>query len=96
MQHGPVSWISRSTVVAYDRAACVFLHRSGTDDGNPSYAEWCWTAAADGAGTALTVRWSLHPAGRIRRRLLAPYRARRLRDEVPASLDRLVAALALP
>lgn len=89
MQQGPMSWTSRSTVVVHDRAAGLFIHRSGTDDGNPSYTEWRWTVAPDGDATILTVSWKLRPATRFRRLVMAPYRARRLRREVPTSLDRL-------
>lgn len=33
-------WRSRSTAEELDVAARRFAYRSGTDDGNPSYARW--------------------------------------------------------
>jgi hypothetical protein len=86
MRDGPLRWISRSTVVEHDPESMVFAFRSGTDDGNPSYAEWRWSVTADGDGTILEVSWRLCPRTALRRWLLAPYRARRLRREVPTSL----------
>jgi hypothetical protein len=90
MQDGALSWISKSTVVEYDPVSMVFVYRSGTDDGNPSYAEWRWSTIADGRDTILEVSWKLCPRTLLRRWVLAPYRARRLRKEVPASLVDLV------
>jgi len=89
MRDGPLRWISRSTVVEHDPESMVFAFRSGTDDGNPSYAEWRWSATTDGDGTILEVSWRLCPRTALRRWLLAPYRARRLRREVPMSLAEL-------
>jgi LmbE family N-acetylglucosaminyl deacetylase len=91
MRDGAMRWISRSTIVRYDPEAMVFVYRSGTDDGNPSYAEWRWAATQDGDDAVLEVGWRLHPRTALRQWVLAPYRARRLRREVPASLARLVA-----
>ena len=34
------SWRSRSRLEELDRERRVFTYRSGTDDGNPSYALW--------------------------------------------------------
>ena len=36
-------WRSRSRCEALVRNDRTFVHRSGTDDGNPSYAIWTWT-----------------------------------------------------
>lgn len=91
MRDGAMRWTSRSTLVRYDADAMVFVYRSGTDDDNPSYAEWRWSATQDGEDTVLEVGWRLHPRTALRQWVLAPYRARRLRREVPASLARLVA-----
>src|SRR5688500_6818343 len=41
------SWRSRSTVEELDPAGRRFVHRSCTDDGNPSYALWKWTVIDD-------------------------------------------------
>jgi hypothetical protein len=72
----------------------VFAYRSGTDDGNPSYAIWRWVVedASDG-GSKVTVSWDLNPATFWRRLLLARVRARQLRREVPASIDSLARVL---
>jgi LmbE family N-acetylglucosaminyl deacetylase len=91
MRDGAMRWTSRSTIVRYDPDAMVFVYRSGTDDDNPSYAEWHWSATQDGDDAVLEVGWRLHPRTALRQWVLAPYRARRLRREVPASLARLVA-----
>src|SRR3954468_4539378 len=36
------TWPSRARVLRYDPDAGRFEHRSCTDDGNPSWAEWHW------------------------------------------------------
>ncbi|HYN34855.1 MAG TPA: PIG-L family deacetylase [Ilumatobacteraceae bacterium] len=90
MRDGPLQWVSRSTVVEYDPDAMVFVYRSGTDDGNDSYTEWRWSTTAEGDDTIVEVSWRLVPRTALRRWLMAPYRARRLRGEVPASLAALV------
>lgn len=88
------TWRSRSSLEEYDGARRVFAYRSGTDDGNPSYAIWRWVvdAAPDG-GSRITVSWDLHPATFWRRVLLSRIRARQLRREVPSSIDALARAL---
>jgi uncharacterized protein YndB with AHSA1/START domain len=89
------TWHSRSTLEELDVAARRFRYRSGTDDGNPSYAEWAWEVSDDPAGSRVTVRWSLHPISFWRRVLLVRIRSRQLaRGEVPASLAALAAAVA--
>src|SRR6476620_6170107 len=50
------SWHSRATLVLLDRQGLQFAHRSQTDDGNPSHAEWHWTVVPSGEGADLTVR----------------------------------------
>lgn len=88
-------WRSRSTVEDLDVVARRFAYRSGTDDGNPSYARWVWDVAHDPAGSRVTVSWSLHPATFWRRILLARIRGRQLaRTEIPASLAALAAGTA--
>jgi hypothetical protein len=89
MHDGALRWTSRTVVVAYDPAARTLVHRSGTDDDNPSYSEWSWTVTPAGTGSTLTVSWELHPRTWVRRVLVAPMRARRLQREVPASLAKL-------
>lgn len=91
------SWASRSRVEEYDVDRRVFSYRSCTDDGNPSYAIWRWQIE-DGTGGAsrVTVSWDLHPETFWRRVLLARIRSRRLRREVPASIDALTRAIEAP
>lgn len=85
-----MTWRSRSRLVALDPEARRFVHRSGTDDGNPSWAQWTWEVLAEGDGSRVTVTWELHPATVGRKALMAPMRARMLaRREVPASLSAL-------
>ena len=93
LAQGPMRWISQSTVVEHDPQRRRFVYRSRTDDDNPSFAMWSWQVAPHPQGSELTVSWSVNPRTRIRRWILAPIRARRLRTEVPASLERLRAAL---
>lgn len=89
------TWRSRSTVEELDVAGRRFVYRSGTDDGNPSFARWTWTVADDGAGSRVTVAWELRPVTFWRRVLLARIRARQLaRNEIPASLAALARAVA--
>jgi uncharacterized protein YndB with AHSA1/START domain len=88
------TWRSRSWVEELDPARRVFAYRSGTDDGNPSYAIWRWEVeAAPEGGSRIMVSWDLNPATFWRRVLLSRIRARQLRGEVPASIDALARAL---
>lgn len=89
-----MSWSSRSTLLELDPAGRRFAHRSGTDDGNPSYADWRWTVRPTGGGCRLQVEWQLHPRTTLRRLVLAPVRARMLRREVAVSLDALAQLVA--
>ena len=91
------SWASRSRVEEYDVDRRVFSYRSCTDDGNPSYAIWRWQIEDDtGGASRVTVGWDLHPETFWRRVLLARIRSRRLRREVPASIDALTRAMEAP
>ena len=84
------TWRSRSRCSAIDRDALRFAHRTQTDDGNPSYADWEWTVTPAGARSRIEVSWELHPATFWRRALLAKMRNRQLATvEVPASLAAL-------
>lgn len=84
------SWDSRSRLVVLDRQRRRFAYRSGTDDGNPSYAEWVWEVAAAPGGSEVTVSVALRPRTFWRRMLLGRIRRRQLaRRELPASLARL-------
>ena len=84
------SWRSRSRCEVFDPDAGPFAYRSGTDDGNPSYARWEWTVTPAGDATAVEVRWELHPVTFWRRVLLGRIRARQLaKAEVPTSLGAL-------
>src|SRR3954467_9749004 len=60
-------WDSRSTVEDLDRSAMRFVHRTRTDDGNPSFGMWTWQVRPDGDGSAVTVKWDLHPKTFLRR-----------------------------
>jgi uncharacterized protein YndB with AHSA1/START domain len=87
------TWRSRSAVEEFDVGARRFVYRSGTDDGNPSYARWAWEVTEDPAGSKVTVSWELHPVTFWRRTLLVRIRGRQLaRTELPASLAALAAA----
>lgn len=94
---GMPSWPSRSRLEEIDPAQGVFRHRSVTDDGNPSFAEWRWQVDEEPGGSRLTVDWALHPRTFWRMRLLARWRARVLRTrEVPQSLASLGVLLGGP
>jgi len=86
-------WVSRSTLVELDASAGRFRHRSRTDDGNPSYADWEWIVRPDGAGTTLTVTVELHPKTFWRRYLLIHLRRPALRREMLTSLAALSTAV---
>lgn len=87
------TWRSRSVVEEIDVATRRFVYRSGTDDGNPSYARWSWDVSDHSDGSHVSVSWELHPATFWRRVLLVRIRARQLaRNEVPASLAALARA----
>jgi hypothetical protein len=84
------TWRSRSTVEDIDVAARRFAYRSGTDDGNPSYAHWAWNVTEDAAGSRVTVTWELQPVTFWRRALLVRIRGRQLaRTELPTSIAAL-------
>ena len=88
-------WPSRSRVTGFDRDARVFSYRTGTDDGNPSYAEWHWQVTDAAGGCDVTVTWTISPKSFWRRTLLSRIRQRQLaRTEIPASLAALEAAAA--
>jgi uncharacterized protein YndB with AHSA1/START domain len=84
------TWRSRAQVVELDSGKHVFRHRSRTDDGNPSFADWSW-AVTPGlhGGSDVTVSWDLHPKTFWRRALFVHVRRRQLRSEVTASLKAL-------
>jgi uncharacterized protein YndB with AHSA1/START domain len=88
------TWHSRSRVLSIDGAARTFAHRSGTDDGNPSWAEWCWSVTAEPSGGSLvTVTFDLHPKTFWRRLLFVHVRRYQLAaQELPRSLAALSAA----
>jgi uncharacterized protein YndB with AHSA1/START domain len=81
------TWPSRARVLRHDPDTGRFEHRSRTDDGNPSWAEWRWqvTPLTDGR-TRLSVEWELEPRSFWRRLLLARLRAPLLHVEVVDSL----------
>jgi hypothetical protein len=83
------TWVSKSTLVELDEAAGRFRHRSRTDDGNPSYADWDWIVQPDGTGSEVTVNVALHPETFWRKHLLVYLRRPALRREMRASLSAL-------
>ena len=93
---GMPKWDSRSTVVELDPRARRFVHRTQSDDGNPSYAIWTWQVdeAKDGA-SQVTVTWSLNPKTWFRRTIAVRIRHRQLKNEVAQSLQKIPARLAL-
>lgn len=83
-------WRSRSRCEALAPNDHTFVHCSGTDDGNTSFAIWTWTVEPDGPDrSTLRVEWELHPETFLRKVLLSRMRNRMLRYEVPASLTAL-------
>jgi len=79
---------------AADPAARRFAHRSATDDGNRSYADWVWRVTQVPGGCEVAVTDLLSPQTFWRRLLLARVRRAQLaRREIPASLDVLAALL---
>ena len=90
------TWVSKSTLVQLDETGGRFRHRSQTDDGNPSYADWDWTVKPDGTGSEVTVTVALHPETFWRKYLLVHLRRPALRREMRASLTALSAALRPP
>jgi uncharacterized protein YndB with AHSA1/START domain len=83
-------WKSRSRVDDIDAAGLRFAHRTQTDDGNPSFANWLWEVEPLPSGCRVTASWDLHPVTFWRRTLLGRIRNHQLaRREVPASLAAL-------
>ena len=82
-------WRSRSRCEELDPVARRFRHRSGTDDGNPSYALWTWEVLSSGEKSTVKVSWELHPVTVMRRVALSRVRQRMLSGEVEASLQAL-------
>jgi Polyketide cyclase / dehydrase and lipid transport len=89
------SWVSRSTLVELDEVAGRFRHRSQTDDGNPSYADWEWTVKPDGSGARVTATVELHPQTFWRKYLLVHLRRPALRREMRASLRALATTVSV-
>lgn len=87
------SWVSRSTLVELDAERGRFRHRSQTDDGNPSYADWEWTVRPDGTGAQVTAIVELHPRTFWRKYLLVHLRRPALRREMRASVAALAATV---
>ena len=86
-------WRSRSRIDVIDAEARRFEYRTQTDDGNPSFTNWCWQVEPLEEGCRGSVSWDLHPATFWRRVLFARVRARQLAStEVPASLAALAQA----
>ena len=86
---GAMKWNSRSRCEALLPAERRFVHRSATDDGNPSYAIWTWQVTPLDTGSRVDVTWELHPLTFWRRLLMARIRHRMLQREVPKSLAQL-------
>jgi uncharacterized protein YndB with AHSA1/START domain len=81
---------SRSVVIEIDPLRRRFVHRSKRDDRNASHTIWTWEVEPEADGSRLTLAWDLRPSGFLRRRVLAPVRARHFaRGEVDESLAAL-------
>jgi hypothetical protein len=80
------SWVSKSTLIDFDETSRRFRHRSQTDDGNRSYADWDWSIQSDDAGARISVAVALYPATFWRKALLVHVRRPFLRREMRASL----------
>jgi uncharacterized protein YndB with AHSA1/START domain len=87
------SWVSRSQLSVLDTAASEFAYRSQSDDGNPSYADWCWHVEPDGDGSKVTVTVDVNPITFLRKHLLIRIRRPALRKEMQESLAALGAAV---
>jgi len=86
-------WPSWSRLTTLDLESRRFAHRSQTDDGNPSYAEWAWDVVETPGGCEVNVSWKLNPLAFWRRALLGHVRREQLlRAEVPGSLVALQSA----
>jgi hypothetical protein len=81
-----------------DPVARTFSHRSRTDDGNPSYADWTWTVTNSLDGDSLvTVSFELIPRTFWRRALFVHVRRRQLAaQEMRQSLVLLAATVRAP
>src|SRR5262245_43316271 len=92
------TWHSRSRVLGIDPVARTFSHRSQTDDGNPSYADWAWAVTGHpNGGSLVTVSFELAPRTFWRRALFVHVRGRQLAtQELPRSLSVLSAAARAP
>ena len=93
MRAGGMTWPSRTRVLACDPHTRRFVHRSVSDDGNPSFTTWTWTVTEAPAGTRVTVTWDPNPRTFWRRHLVVHWRRRCLARQVPRSLHALAAAL---
>lgn len=86
------SWVSKSIVAELDTTRRSFRYRSQSDDGNPSYADWCWTVSQTNGVSKVTVSVDLNPATFWRKYLLVWLRRPFLRREMQKSLAALAFA----
>ncbi len=93
MHAAGMTWPSRTRVLALDRHARRFVHRSVSDDGNPSFTIWTWTVTEAPSGARVTVTWDPNPRTFWRRHLVVHWRRRCLARQVPRSLHSLAAAI---
>lgn len=82
-------WNSRSRVVEFDPQRGVFAYRSQSDDGNPSYANWRWEVAGEGAVTTVRVSVEAYPRTFLRKRFISRIRRRGLERAMHQSLASL-------
>jgi uncharacterized protein YndB with AHSA1/START domain len=96
MHAAGMTWPSRTRVITVDPDARRFVHRSVSDDGNPSFTIWTWTVTEAPGGARVTVSWDPNPRTFWRRHIVVHWRRRCLRRQVPRSLRALAAALRTP
>jgi len=80
---------SRSTVLEFDREHRRIRFSSKPEDDNPSTTEWTWDVESIDGASRVRLTWELKPVTFVRRRVIAPMRARQLPAEAAESLAQL-------
>ncbi len=94
MHAAGMTWPSRTRLLELDPQQRRFVHRSVSDDGNPSFTIWTWAVTEAAGGARITVTWDPNPRTFWRRHLVVHWRRRCLARQVPRSL-RALASLAV-